>query len=90
MRKLASVPGAANEALAGFKSGPLETFTDLRDTETPAEPGLEVAQAGQHGQVDRAAAWPPRLRSLEVEPDVMSGNALFDACARAAFVARRR
>mmetsp|Transcript_89427 Transcript_89427/g.177782 ORF Transcript_89427/g.177782 Transcript_89427/m.177782 type:complete len:392 (+) Transcript_89427:84-1259(+) len=43
MREIASSMDEANKSLATFKSGPLESFTSLRDTETPAEPPVELA-----------------------------------------------
>jgi len=42
MREVASKMDRANEALAAFKSGPLETFTELKNKETPAEPAEQV------------------------------------------------
>merc|ERR1712037_1035792 len=42
MREAASKMDEANEALAAFKSGPLETFTELKNKETPAEPAEQV------------------------------------------------
>jgi len=42
MREVASALDGANEALATFKSGPLESYTVLRDKETLAESVVEV------------------------------------------------
>ena len=42
MREVASKMDEANEALAAFKSGPLKTFTELKNKETPAEPAEQV------------------------------------------------
>ena len=51
---------------------------------------LDVAEEwlGKHGQLERAAAWLPRMRSLRAEPEVTSYNAVFDACARSGELGR--